>query len=771
MKNLNNKTKNDTSLIIAMLIGIGIICIVALLTISSLLPNQSGQTIFGNKNESNNLPNIFNQLNNQGELKTFSSYTELSRYLENNIASQNYYTDDIRTLSFDGIAEAIPMTTDQKTGLGGGGGNNYSQTNIQVNGVDEADIIKTDGQYIYTVSEGNIFIIDANPGPDTKIISTIKLNDQPEDIYINNDKLIVFGYNYSLFNNTKVANILPNSQYTFLHIYDITDKTNPELIKKLDFEGYYSNSRMIGDYLYFLTNTWPTDYTIWPFPRLLDNDMDVCTSDIPNGTTCPNVYYFNIPYPSQQMTTVSAINIADTEQDVIRNVYILESSQNIYVSEHALYLTATKYLNEFQLTTEVLLNIVENNLSNTAKNKIVKIQQTDNEVLSDNEKIQKINQIVQSYILSLDLNDQDVLENKVQETLKHRYQEIKSELEKTIIYKIAIDKNSMEIVANGAVSGTVLNQFSMDEYNGFFRIATTNNQHWFPWTTDENDIQQSANNLYILDENLQPAGSLTNIAPDETIYSVRFMKDRAYMVTFEQIDPLFVIDTSDPYNPNILGTLKIPGFSNYLHPYDDHTIIGVGQDTYTDEFNRVRTDGVKISLFDVTDVANPREIDHYTVNEQSSTQAQYDHKAFLFSKDKNLLVLPINTWSSYKPFNGVLVFNITVDGISRRGAIEHTDVKLPQAQWQNQITRSLYIDDYLYTLSNAELKVNDLENLDDVTFVTLLSENNNYYPIYPIEPIPLDDIMIMEGSNNGNTDIEDDMNMMEINTNVIEETL
>ncbi len=764
MFNQVNGPKRDTSLVIGMLISIGIVCIAALLVIGSITQNSDTDTIFPIKRsaDKNKLPNISTQLSRQSELKTFSSYEDLSNYLESSASVQNYYAGNLRTFAMDSMAEGMPMAINEsaKADIGGGGGD-FSQTNIQVAGVDEADIIKTDGKYIYAVSEGNIFIVNAS-GPNTAVTSVIELDDRPQNIYINGNKLIVFGNNYSLFSNSKIADILPRSQYTFLHVYDISNKTNPELVKKLDFEGYYANSRMIGDYLYFITNHWPHDFSIQPIPRLLENDSVICQSEIPNGTTCPEVHYFNIPYPSQQMTTVSAINIGDLDQAVTRSIYILESSQNIYVSTNALYLTTVKYLNEFQLTTEVLQLAVENNLSDKIKDKINKIERVDSDILSDNEKIQKIHKLIQSHILALSQTEQEALEEKVQDMLKHRYEEIKNELEKTIIHKIAIDKDDIRTVATGEVTGTVLNQFSMDEHNGFFRIATTNNQRWFPWIDGE--AQQSYNNLYILDENLQPAGSITNIAPDERIFSVRFMQDRAYMVTFEQVDPLFVIDTSDPYNPSILGELKIPGFSNYLHPYDENTIIGIGQSTRVDEFDRVRTEGVKLSLFDVSDVTNPREIDNYIVDEQSSTPVQHDHKAFLFSKDKNLLVLPINTWTSKLNFNGVLVFDITIDGFTRVGAIEHTDVNLPQARYQNQIQRSLYIDNNLYTLSTAELKVNELGTLDDISFVSLFREDNKYNPGYP-EPVFFDDdVMIME------LDATEDT-MMEINEIMVEEIL
>ena len=171
----------------------------------------------------------------------------------------------------------------------------------------------------------------------------------------------------------------------------------------------------------------------------------------------------------------------------------------------------------------------------------------------------------------------------------------------------------------------------MDEDNGYFRIATTRDRDYI-YNMEDRVETSSYNNLYILDDNLQTVGSVENLAEGERIYSVRFMQDRAYIVTFKQIDPLFVIDVGNVRNPKVLGFLKIPGYSSYLHPYDDHTLIGLGKDTKENDSGRVTTAGIKLSLFDVTDPATPQELDSIVMGDSgSSSLALDDHRAFLFS--------------------------------------------------------------------------------------------------------------------------------------------
>jgi uncharacterized secreted protein with C-terminal beta-propeller domain len=277
--------------------------------------------------------------------------------------------------------------------------------------------------------------------------------------------------------------------------------------------------------------------------------------------------------------------------------------------------------------------------------------------------------------------------------------------EETLVYRIKLDQENIVVMAEGSVSGYVLNQFSMDEYNSFFRIATT------IWTN-----RNSTNNLYILDMNLNVVGKLEDLAPGEQIYSTRFMGDRCYLVTFRQIDPFFVIDVASPTQPKVLGYLKIPGFSGYLHPYDENHVIGIGK----------QDSNLKLSLFDVTDVTAPTETAKYIVQaEYSDSPVLYEHKAFLFDKAKQLLALPVSTnmyWirdgnSGY--WQGAYIFDISLEqGFTLEGKITHQNVA-DQFEYNLNVNRILYIDYVLYTISNNKVKINNLESLEPLNEINL----------------------------------------------------
>lgn len=273
----------------------------------------------------------------------------------------------------------------------------------------------------------------------------------------------------------------------------------------------------------------------------------------------------------------------------------------------------------------------------------------------------------------------------------------------------------------------------MDEYDGYFRIATTLSEQWSRFREDP---AESYSNLYVLDSDLNNIGALEKLAPGERIYSARFMNDRAFLVTFKQVDPLFAIDLSNPANPTIAGSLKIPGFSNYLHPYDENHLIGIGYSTKLEDGDFITQQGLKISLFDVTDLSNPIEQDSIVIGDRGTASlATSDHKAVLFSKEKGLLVIPatireFNSPSDYwgkLTFDGALVLAITDQEITERGRIDHTDGFKDEEYFyvggnsfqEASVPRSLYLENDLYTVSQSYIKINDLTSLEAIQSIEM----------------------------------------------------
>lgn len=699
---------------------------------NNIIPNNNNNGV----DSFSNTATVSEQLKAQGELEQFNSYDELESYLERNqdgggsyygmgmLSSRSAMMFDSMDVASEGLSmnsaslKVSPPSNTQSS-------NDYSETNVQVEGVDESDIVKTDGKYIYTLtrsfsdSQSVLTIVDVDS---FEKVSTITFKNYQDGMYLNDDKLIVYGYNYN--RNDELTFIPPywSSQSTKINVLDISDRDNPEVERTILIEGSIVDSRMVGSTLYMVTSKYmpsfvDVDYSL---PRIVDGDS------VLEKVLIGDISY--VPYQSSQFTMVSAIDVANKNKKIEREVILGPYSSNIYSSKDNLYVTFTKYVDEYTIMMEVMNEIMFPKLPSKLQDRIELIQKTSSSVLSDSEKSQKISYIVQSYVSQLSNDEQKEINDLIESKLEEKYESLADELEKTIIHKISIDKTSINYDSTGEVPGRIQNQFFMDEDGDYFRIATTTSSRWSRLNSGRTE---SSNNLFVLDKNLKVVGDIRNIAPGETIYSVRFMQDRAYMVTYKRIDPFFVIDLSNPKNPTILGQLKIPGYSTYLHPYDENHIIGLGQQT-SDNDGRTTTGGLKLSLFDVTDVENPIEQDVIELGDRwSSSEALYDHKAFLFDKEKELIAIPVTlrtmtegSYYSKVTFQGAAVFKITEDEIVHRGNIGHNDGEFDDnyrysRNYETMVHRIIYIGDNLYTISNKYIKANKISTLEGVDTVLI----------------------------------------------------
>lgn len=536
-------------------------------------------------------------------------------------------------------SEAQSTTTTNKT---------YSDTNVQVENVDESDIVKTDGNFIYYVANNEVYIIEANSLEIKTKLEYENKEFSPSQIFLAKDKLIVIGYKsqYSTLARTYVDSIMPLSSGTMAIVYDITNRSNVIKLREVSIEGNFLSARMVDNNVYLVTNKYvyipyKTDINDLKEEDLVPYYMDTAISQEKCNVPLNDIYYIPKCEDTNSYLILASFNI-DNEKEVELET-ILGGGNNVYCSEENIYIAKTIY---------------EYNLLEEAKSAL-----------------------------------------GIRNTTVH-----------TEIYKFALNDGNISYEKNGTVPGYIINQFSMDEYDGFFRIATTKQTNW--------DSDTSTNNLYVLDTNLSTVGSVQNLAKGEKIYSVRFMGKKAYVVTFKQTDPLFVIDLSKPTTPEVLGELKIPGYSQYLHPYDETHLIGFGYNTETVDNGYgeiVRNTGMKIALFDVTDVENPKELHKVDIGTAGTySEILNNHKALLFSKEKNIIAFPITISEKYNVrFQGAIVYGLDLEnGFQERARIPNKDsVTSSNYNYNYQIQRILFIDDNLYTLSRSLIKQIDMNTM------------------------------------------------------------
>ncbi|MFZ3383043.1 MAG: beta-propeller domain-containing protein [Candidatus Methanoperedens sp.] len=673
------------------------------------------------------------------ELKKFSSAYELREYLRSTQSTGAF--DGFGGKSFMGISEsatvampvgAMPKTANAVTSSSpapsGDMAADYSTTNIQVEGVDEADFVKNDGKYIYVIAQNKLVILDAFPASDAKILSSTLIEGRPKDIFVNGDRLLVFLEDTGTVYGIPEYDYMPrprDTMKTVALVYDISNRKNPEEVANYSISGNYFQSRMIGDNVYFIAKDMVYYY----------NDF----VDIPvirKGSArimAPDVYYFDNPEQNYVFHTIASVNIKKPDS-INAKTFMMGYSDNLYVSRNNIYITYMKNMPVLYYEAqreERFYEVVLPLLPQEARDKINGIK---NSNLDQHEKWDQISSILEDTFNRMTEKEKQKYQDDVQNAVEEYEIKLAQEREKTVIQKISIDNGAIEYMTKGEVPGSLLNQFSMDESGDYFRVATTS-QFW----TMNSNIQY--NNVYVLDKDLKITGKLEKIAQDERIYSTRFIGNRLYMVTFKRMDPLFVIDLADPTKPQVLGQLKIPGFSDYLHPYDENHIIGVGKETAENEWGGVSIKGVKLSLFDVTDVNNPEQIDTYEIGTAGTdSEALRDHKAFLFDKKKNLLVIPVREVTGKEQYDsrygymqrvwqGAYVFDLTLNGFKLKGKISHFDDFEEQYYYWGSpgaVRRSLFMDDVLYTISARKVMMNDLKDISEIKNIDLPFSKNLY---------------------------------------------
>lgn len=516
----------------------------------------------------------------------------------------------------------------------------YSGTNVQVEGVDEGDIVKTDGEYIYALSSGDIVIYRADGENSRKIgsISAPGENQWVSEMYIC-DKVLVLVKNKCgnifICEDRATADTEAETDKTLAEFYDVSDPSAPVLKGTVGQDGWLLASRLYDGKLYLIS-----DHTVWNEPDE-DDPQTYVPSFYKNGkSSLADCDCISIA-PEMCGTSYAVAACYDVKSgEQLAQRAILGAGTQLYMNESSLYLASGRS---------------EDTCSNERKEDMYTVKDHTVEQFTD---ITRIN------------------------------------------------ASDLTVAATGTVKGLLESQFSMDEYEGNLRLVTTREPDRYTVYTDEKrgfenwewpeDGEKSSNGLYILDGNLKQLAAVEGLAEDERVYSVRFDGDFVYFCTFRQVDPLFAVNVSDPKNPMILSELKLSGFSEYLHPWSDTRLFGLGNEA--DE-NSGAAEGLKLVMFDISDKANVTAKHTLNLGGDSYSEALYNHKAILISPEKNLIAFGTD--------NKYLVFSYSDEG----GFKQQASIDLGE-DWCS--SRGLYIGDCAYIVSDLGMKVLSMQSFETI---------------------------------------------------------
>ena len=565
----------------------------------------------------------------------------------------------------------------------------YSETNTQETGIDEADIVETDGRYLYTFSSGQLVIVDLIDPTDPQLVSFTEFDSQFDEMYLQGDRLTLlrrgslsqssWQYHHQWWQQNSVVK-------AELLVLDLSDRAAPAVVERTEIDGRIVDSRAVGNRVYVVVS-------------------------------------------SNTLPPIESVVVEAADLDESRELRVNET-----LDQYVARLRAQ--LNEIALPTYETFGpdgeLLRSGVLTDATNIHQPLDAADNALLS---------------LVTFDAGDDlvgplsstGIFTNEATEIYMSgdSIYALRNHAGDTAIFKFDVaEDGSSALVATGTVDGWLLNQFSVDEHDDRLRIATTQMiQESYLDGNGNKRFRQARrfNNLFVLEQNgakLEVVGSVENLAPTETIFSVRFLDDQAYVVTFRVVDPLFTIDLSDPTNPTVEGALKIPGFSNYLHPVGEDYVLGIGRDA--DEITG-QLGALQISLFYVGDLANPTLVDQVTFEgaRWANSEAWNDHHAVAYFAEDQVLTIPVswtetidtrdneawNYFENYEHHSAIWAFQIDTDGlgegsIETTGHVEHaTETTGNYFRQTNGARRSIRIGDALVTISNDYVKVNDLHEV------------------------------------------------------------
>lgn len=624
-------------------------------------------------------------------MRTFDSAEELRQFLVEQ-AQQRMNGNRSGGIGLFPTFFATAAMEDNASGVGDTGGQQlYSTTNVQEVGVDESDLVKNDGQYIYWLKDRKIHVVQAFPADAMQEVATIDLDAHGDSLYLKDDRLVAISNNWgccwlyewdsgpvrlsaasagddgtAASDTDIVGGPWNDGNQVTVTIINVADPANPIKEQTIELEGQLANSRLIDNKLHLILTSLPQlpanpttdaleDMTLeeW-LPNYRTTSSAGSTS---SGVIAPwNTYWAPIQGDGYAITTITTLDISDPDAG-LNSTAITANAGSIYASTQAIYVTDTQY----------------------DWNSFTSASRTD-----------------------------------------------------TMIHKLRFTQTGSEYAASGLVPGRPLNQYSLGEHDGYLRIATTDDS--FDPTTG--GAQSSG--VYVLGEEagsdeLAIVGKIEDIAPGEQIYAARFLGPRGFLVTFRRVDPLFTLDLSNPADPKIAGELKVPGYSDHIQLLDENHLLTIGKDTMEANGN-VWVQGVALSIFDISDFNNPLLAFKKVIGGRgTNSEANYNPKAFNYFAPQQALALPIDIYSQtagvwdygQHHFSGLMVLRVSPeDGFQELGSISFFDQASQNGCYLAYYGagRGVFIGDTVYAVSDVGVKAAALSDI--ANFLSTVSFGN-----------------------------------------------
>ena len=587
--------------------------------------------------------------------------------------------------------------------------NNYSVDPLQ------ADIMKYDSGFFYVLAKDEISIIKAD-GDSSTLISKIDLDQAASGMLVSSKSLVVYGSDISLGS-------MEEKDLNFVQVYDLSVPANPRLTKNYSFEGDIENIHLKNNNINLVSIS-NLNYRSGELnlPALYVDEKkltNVC--DGVEKCFSPNLFYFDINYQNPKLVNIYTLDLQNEFSEIKGNSYLANHNQGVFVSGSSIFISYFESRDNSANQFEAMEHVLFSKLSEEDKQRVLEIRELSDFVLSSFEKVTRIRAIYDAYLNSQAEADKTLLEVDI----RAKASDIASKQDvsnKTLIHKIIIDENVIDYYALGSVEGRLFdNNYSLIEKDNHVYVASYGDSR----LNNDGELRYYSS-IYILNEKLKDVGKMENLNSGEDIFGVRFIGNRAYIISSEEGGSVFVLNLEDKSNPEFAGTIKVPGNSVYLRPINESATrflsfsLGVEVESGFEEIN-----GIKISIFDFSNLKEPRELDSYLLGDSMSNSIAFlDRQSLYYSSHSNTIVLPISfrEEGSRVYFSGLFAFSIENDALNLLGNLDHSlggFYNYPESlngitYFDNSVKRSIVIDDYLYSFSNkffASLVISNMEEL------------------------------------------------------------
>ena len=643
--------------------------------------------------------------------------------------------DDAEMAEASSDSTSAPSTKSRQEGV------DYSGTNNQEQGVDEADFVKTNGYNIFFVDDGVLHIMDIPEFGEIEHASTTPIQGNPVAMLLNDDVLVVVSTvsSWNIEEDDPLQDAMGwdgdwygwrTNTLTKFTVYNVSDSTSPELSRELYIEGYYMTAREVSGTVRAVTHTW----------------MNI--PDLRTWISYPDDYWMedNTEEERRYMREAAAMEAILHNQEVMAEITLEEMLPQVHERIDGDILThhmSDDDCSDFSAPEDAL---------NRGYTSIFTIDLVSEELDFE------ADHIVGNWPHVYASQDQLIITESAWDWWWFwGHDEL---MESTNIHTFDISMPGETVYAgSGRVDGTILDQFSISEYQGVIRVATTTGQWGRWWMENPEPMENHVITLsHALDvdtgrTDLLEMGRVDGIAYNETIWSARFVEDRAYIVTFENMDPLWTIDLSNPTAPRIMGELEVPGVSTYIHPLSDNAILTIGLGP-ADEETGLGLDWshTRLSLFDVSNFSDPQLSEVLSLSpvvepgngwNWAWSEATWEHKAFQYWAPKGMLAVPLNTYRydyyyddegryhyNYDWVSKLMIVNVTADSLEIHGEVDHSRFyETEENHWWSSynIRRSIFMGDYIYAISHAGVTVTHLDSLEEVDSVQLVTIEPHYY--------------------------------------------